>query len=69
MNGATAGQLPHATSPTEQELVIPHAVIGSSILEIELRPSDYRSPKALGTDADERELGIAVLEMAVERAE
>jgi hypothetical protein len=68
VNGAPGGEIPGELYPGDHEVTLPEIAPDVRVLEIELRPSDYRSPTALGTAKDDRELGIAIIELSIAAA-
>ncbi len=66
INQRSIGEMPLESEPRDYDLPLPRD-LDATTFEIQIRPSDFRSAKELGESEDERQLGMAVLELSLRR--
>jgi hypothetical protein len=49
----------------DRDFALPESLAGATLVDIELRPGDSRSPKSLGDSAEERPIGLVVRSMTL----
>jgi hypothetical protein len=49
----------------ESDFALPESLMGATLVDVELRPGDWRSPKSLGHGTEERSIGLIVRDLTL----